>query len=503
MKILKYDQIREADAYTIKNEPIAPIDLMERAALGITDWITEKYDISKKFAIFIGPGNNGGDGLVVARLLSGQNYHVEVYLINFTRNFSDDYKINKSRLEKQKKCRIIEIANIEQVPELNEETIVIDALFGSGLTRPLKGLPAEVVEHINTSKEIIAIDIPSGLFGEENFKADEEQTIVKAKYTLTFQFPKLSFLFPENEQFVGEWNVILIGLHPDFIKNAYSNYEIITEKQIKALLKRRKKFAHKGNFGHSLLISGSYGKMGAAVLASKACLRSGVGLHTAHVPGLGYSIIQAASPETMVSIDYSREIFSRIVPESDFDAIGIGPGIGVHLNTVKAFSKLLDNYKKPMVVDADALNILAANKKLMEKIPANSILTPHPKEFERLFGKTGNNFQRLQLQQEMAKKYNIIIVLKGAYTTTVTPDRNCYFNSTGNPGMATAGSGDVLTGIILSLRAQGYEPKNAAVMGVYIHGFAGDIALEEQSEESLIANDIIENLSHAFNLLKK
>ncbi len=504
MKILRSDQIREADAYTIENEPIVSTDLMERAANGLTDWIINKYDKRTKFGIFVGPGNNGGDGLVVARLLSGQNYHVEVYLVNFTKIFSEDYLINKDRLEKQNICSIVEISNIEQFPELNGETVVIDAIFGSGLTRPLKGLPLEIVDFINAcNNEVIAVDIPSGLFGEENFRNNVEQRIIKANYTLTIQLPKLSFLFAENEQYIGEWTVIPIGLHPVFLKNIESDYLLVDNIEIKSVIKKRTKFSHKGNYGHALLISGSYGKMGAAILAARACLRTGLGLLTAHIPKVGYQIMQTASPETMISLDTHEEVFSKVELDNEYNAIGIGPGIDQKAASIKALTELLNIYHNPMVFDADALNILANNKEMLKKVPARSILTPHPKEFERLFGKSDNNFQRMELQIEMAKRHNVIIILKGAFTTTVCPDGKCYFNSTGNPGMATAGSGDVLTGMILSLLAQGYKPEKAAILGAYLHGLAGDLALNMQSEESLIANDIIESISDAFKRINE
>ncbi|NOZ45230.1 MAG: NAD(P)H-hydrate dehydratase [Chlorobi bacterium] len=499
MKILNSGQIREADAYTIKNEPIASIDLMERAAVGLSQWIISKYSKENRFKIFAGTGNNGGDGLAVARLLSEKNYDVMVHYLNLNNKFSDDFLINKLRLEKQNRVSLVEISEPVQMPNLSNKCVCIDALFGSGLKRTLKGLPGKLVELLNNSgNEIIAIDVPSGLFGEDNFNSDDKQSIIHADYTLTIQFPKLSFFFAENEKFVGEWICIPIGLHPEFIANVKLQYSLLEESDIKPYIQKRRKFAHKGNFGHALLISGSYGKMGAAILASRACLRTGVGLLTTHIPRIGYQIIQSSIPETMVSIDSEEEYFSGISIDEKYNAVGIGPGIGLNDKTKIAFSGLISVCNKPMVFDADALNIIAENIDLLSRIPANSILTPHPKEFERLFGKTGNSYTRLQLQIEMAKKYNIIIVLKGAYTSIVWTNGMCFFNSTGNPGMATAGSGDVLTGIILSLLAQGYQPEHAANIGVFIHGLAGDKALKQQSQESLIANDIIENISKAF-----
>ncbi len=507
MKILLSDQVKELDKYTIDNEPVHPISLMERAARVCADWIIPKFDIGDDFKVFSGPGNNGGDGLAIARLLADAGYYVEVFIIG---KLSDLAEINHHRLMEQNKAKVFTLKTEDTFPVIDRRDIIIDCLFGSGLNRPLEGIYAKLVNHLNdSSASIISIDIPSGLLAEDNSKqqriskdkkgAYTYENVIKAKYTLTLEMPFLSFFFADVSPHVGEWHILPIGLHKGYLESVRANNFYVTKQLIKEQLFERHKFSHKGNYGHALLISGSYGKMGAPVLASRACLRAGVGLLTTHVPRLGYQIIQTAVPENMTSIDNSEYIFT-IVPEdvSKYDTLAIGPGIGTEKETVNALNQLLDNFHKPIIFDADAINILAANKELLEKVPENSIFTPHPKELERLIGKTDNYYERNQLQIEFSKKYSSVVLLKGAYSSIICPDGSCYFNSTGNPGMATAGTGDVLTGIILGLLSQGYDSKWATLIGVYLHGLSGDIAVEKFGEDSLISSDIIDQLGQAF-----
>ncbi len=503
MKILTSEQIREADSYTIKNEPVASADLMERAATVCTDWLTGNYKPSASFKIFAGPGNNGGDAWAIARLMAEKGYgKVSMYLLDIADKLSPDSEINRQRLESQNIVKIKVLRSEKDFPEINDSDIIIEGLFGSGLTRPLNGLAAALVHYLNGSEaKIISIDIPGGLFGEDNSN-NIKDNIIKADCILTFQFPKLSFFFPENEPYVGNWHVLPIGLHPGFINNVGSPYNYVTESEIRESLKERKKFSHKGTFGHGLLISGSYGMMGAAVLGARAALRAGAGLITAHIPRSGYNIIQTAIPEAIVSIDKSDTAFTGFPEPGRFNAIAVGPGLGHNEDTQKALKELLKKVNVPLVIDADALNIISESKELTGLIPENSILTPHPGEFQRLFGPYKDDFSRNKAQMEYAEKYKVYIVLKGAYTSIACPDGNCYFNTTGNPGMATAGSGDVLTGVILSLLTQYYAPKEAALTGVFLHGLAGDIAAGEKGENALIASDIIDNISRAFLKLK-
>lgn len=503
MKIFATKQIAKIDKFTIENEPVADIDLMERAAMQITNWLVQRFSTEQKMIFLAGPGNNGGDALAIARQLANLGFQCEVFLLDFEKELKGSPAINWKRLEEQGKVKLAKIRNMKDFPRIEPTDILIDGLFGSGLSRPLEGLPAELVKKMNDLPNItVAIDIPSGLMGEDN-KENNTENIVRADFTLTFQFPKVSFLFAENEPFTGKWGVLPIGLHPEGIAQTPSDFQFVEKKDVKGMIPARTKFAHKGTFGHALLIAGSYGKMGATVLASKACLRAGVGLLTTHVPHFGYTIIQTTVPEAMVSIDDYDSIFTGIPDLNPFNAIGAGPGIGMKNNTKKALKELIENAKVPLVLDADALNILSENKEWLKELPPKSILTPHPGEFKRLVGKTANSWERIEKQRQMAKEFKIILVLKGAFTTIALPDGKLFFNSTGNPGMATAGSGDSLTGIILGLLAQRIPPEHAAIAGVFLHGLAGDMASRIKSEHALIAGDIIEFLGEAFLELKK
>lgn len=498
MKILSSTQLREADTHTIKNEPIASIDLMERAAGECIKWLLKRYIDNTVFYIFCGTGNNGGDGLAIARRLNEvMHLKITVFIVRHSEKFSPDFEINYERLKKCVDIIIREIKSEKELPEISENCVVIDALLGSGLTKPVSGLLGETVNHINKSKaEIISIDIPTGLFSEDN--TNNNGAIINADYTLTFQLPKLAFLFPENSDYVGEWEILHIGLSDEFIEQTSTPYHYITDENILPLLKKREKFSHKGNYGHALIIAGSKGKMGAAVMASKAGLRAGTGLVTAHIPACGYSVFQTSIPEAMCETNENETHISERIKTTNYNAVAVGCGIGTHADTARMLKVLIQETTVNTVFDADAINILSENKTWLPFLRGGSILTPHPKEFERLFGKTENSFERLQLQREMAKKHSIYIVLKGAHTSVAFPDGTVFFNSTGNPGMATGGSGDVLTGIICGLLAQGYKPHEACVLGIYLHGLAGDIAAEKFSEQGMIAGDIIDCLGEAW-----
>jgi NAD(P)H-hydrate epimerase len=501
MKVFKTNQITLIDKYTISNEPIKSIDLMERASNVISEKILEIIKNENELVIIAGPGNNGGDGLAIARILYKAGLKVKVFLIDISGKFSEDCLINLERLKLCSEINVLKIKNAEEV-FFKTENVIIDALFGSGLARNVDGLAFDVIQKINNSGcKVVSIDIPSGLFGEDNSKNNPE-AIVKANYTLSLQFPKLSFFFAENNKYTGKWYVLPIGLNNEVINSEKTNYFFIDNIFAKSILKHRETFSHKGSYGHAILFSGSKGKMGAAILASRACLRSGVGLLTTHVPKCGFEIMQIAVPESITSIDEGENNLSEVPDINDYKAIGVGPGIGTKEETKDFIKLLLENCSKPLVIDADGLNIISKNKELLNLLPVNSILTPHPKEFDRLAGESETTFHRHLKAMNFAEKYSVYIVLKGAYTQVISPDGNCFFNSTGNPGMATGGSGDVLTGIILSFLAQGYSPLNASVLGVFIHGLAGDIVAEENSEESLIASDLIEMLGKAFKQLQ-
>lgn len=500
LKILPVEKIREADAYTVANEPVSSLDLMERAAYACFHWIEKMADTERQFKVVCGTGNNGGDGLVVARLLHGQGFKVELYIVRYSKESTPDFEANFNRLADMPGLIINEVYEQEPEIELGEDDIVVEALLGSGLSRPISGFLAGVVEQINSSNAlVIAIDMPGGLFADK--PVNLKSPIVRADYTLSFQLPKAAFFIPENETFVGKWILLGIGLHEDFISNVDCEKMLIEQQDCISLHRKRSKFAHKGNFGHALLIAGKTGSFGAAIMASKACLRSGVGLLTTHVSGDGFIVMQTAVPEAMVSIDAVDNCFSTLPRLDAYNAIGVGPGIGMASETQAAFKFLIQQSSAPLVLDADAINMLAENKTWLAFLPPGSILTPHLKEFERLTSKTENHFDRLELLRAFAIRFKLNVILKGAYSVLATVGGNLYFNSTGNPGMATGGSGDVLTGIILGLLSSGYPARDACIIGMWVHGKAGDIAARRLGYEALLAGDIIDNLGKAFKKL--
>ncbi len=500
MKIFSAEQIKEADEFTIKYEPITSINLMERASKAFVEWFVLNFDINRRVFIYCGTGNNGGDGLAISRLLSFRKWKVSTYTISKSSKRTRDFTINYLKL-----AEVREVSDITSSTDLGEmpgeNDIVIDAIFGSGLTRPITGIHAEVIEILNNSgATIVSVDVPSGLFID---RPTEEGAIIFADYVLSFQLPKLAFFMQENHKYVKTWTTADIGLHPNYLNNTSAKYEYVNHDYASGILRERTKYAHKGDFGKSLIISGSYGKMGAAVLCTKACLRSGAGLVTAHVPGCGYQIMQTTVPEAMVTTDSGERYLTGLPDIKHFDAIGIGPGIDKLTDTFEVISQLISRYSKPVVFDADALNIMSLEKSFLKMLPEGSILTPHPGEFRRLSGSWNNDFEKLEQQVEFSEKYKVFVVLKGANTSISTPDGKIFFNSTGNPGMATGGSGDVLTGMITSFLGQGYVPREAAIIAVYLHGLAGDIAANHLGQECLIASDIIENLPEAFHELRE
>ncbi len=502
MKIFEASQVRLIDAYTIEHEPVKSIDLMERASIRLAGWYVRHFHTDQKVLVFAGPGNNGGDSLAMARLLAERQYRVKCYILSFGKA-SKDHHMNRERLKAQELVQIVELREGEELPQIDSRDVVIDGIFGSGLSRTPTGIAAEVIQHINMyASTTIAIDIPSGLSGEDNSNKDYN-CVVRATYTLTFQFPFLSFFFESSDPYVGMWRVHDIGLHPKIIGETYSPYQTLEKESIRSLFPGRKRYSHKGTYGHALLISGCYGMMGAALLAGESCLRSGAGLVTLHVPRFGYQIIQTSFPEAIVSLDQSDILFSEPPNLDSYSAIGIGPGLGCKPNSSKGLKILLEQTRVPLVIDADGLNILSKHAEWYELLPKDTILTPHPKEFDRLAGTSENAYERHLKQLEFAKRYKVIVVLKGAYTGIASPDGEYWLNTTGNPGMATGGSGDVLTGMITGLLARGLAPIDAAKAGVYLHGLAGDLAVRESDEEAMIAGDMIACLGATFKELKR
>lgn len=486
-------EIHEADEYTISHEPIASIDLMERASRAFVSSFIQDFPVDyKKIIILCGLGDNGGDGLAIARMLYALGYELEVRLVNHSTKQSGNFQINFERLKNRISPEWINTP--DEIPDFQTKDLVIDAILGVGLSRPLEGLIKAVIEKLNKSKaEIIAVDIPTGLFADS--LNDKDDIIATSVHTITFQLPKLAFVLPQNADFVGDWKIVDIGLHKEFIEGINTQYEYTDIETAGALIKPRSKFANKGNFGHALMMAGSYGMIGAAILSTRACLRSGVGKVTVYAPKCGYEILQTSVPEAMCLPDESEEFLSETPKLENYQAIGIGCGIGTQAETATLVEEVLRKVKAPIVIDADALNIIAADRKLLKLIPEGAVLTPHPKEFQRLMGKKWeNDYEKLDLLRDFAVKHHCIVCLKGAFTAVALPDGTIHFNSSGNAGMAKGGSGDVLTGMILALLAQGYAPPEAAILGVYEHGLAGDKAAQIKGTTAMIASDIIESI---------
>lgn len=500
MKIFKADKIKELDNYTIENEPISHIDLMERAASSVTYEIISHWRRDTPIVVFAGHGNNGGDALAVARMLICEGYSVITYIFNPTKKLSPSCEINLNRLQEMD-AHIEEVIQTFIPPEITSNTVVVDGLFGSGINKPLSGGYISLVQYINESDAwVIAIDIPSGLFAEDN-KGNNLNAIIRADITVTFQFPKLAFMFEENNKFVGELRVADIGISQDIIDNSETPYYFVESEDVAKLITTRSRYTDKSSYGHLLLVAGSSGMMGAAVLATKGALRSGAGLVSTHLPRCGEEIMQISVPEAIAIADTNLSRITNYSLSERHTAVAVGPGLRKHKDTIEALTYLINKCSVPMILDADALNIIADNNTLLSKLPKFSILTPHAREFDRLFGAHKCKSDRIATAIKVSTKYSIIIVIKGANSVIVTPLGELFFNSTGNAGMATAGSGDVLTGIIGGLAAQGYAPAAAAVLGVFIHGLAGDIAANELSQESLLAGDIVNNIGAAYKRL--
>ena len=496
MKILSVSQLREADRFTIEEEGVPSLELMERAATQCFEWVTKRFRGNAPFVIFCGRGNNGGDGLALARLLRGSGRNVRVLILEHTDHSSDDWKHNLERLKKTG-YDPEHIILTDVFPEVPQDAILVDAVLGSGLRSVVKSLVAEFTEYWNElPNRKIAIDIPTGLFGDSNEENDLSK-VARADHTLTFQVPKISFLLPETGELCGEVIVLKIGISTKFFEEVDSKYFFTSAEDLKPLLKHRNKFAFKNQMGHGLIVAGSYGKFGACVLASRAFLRSGAGLLTVHIPEKGLNILQTAVPEAMVIPDRNEKMITEMRPPEGFQAVGIGPGIGVNYATRSALQGFFKDHKEPVVLDADALNLIAEHRELIDMIPRNSILTPHIGEFRRLTGVETRGFETLETLIKVAETSRTIVVLKGPYTAIADPYGYIHFNSSGHPAMATAGSGDVLTGMITSFMARGYEAIDAARLGVYIHGRAGEIAAENRGTESVVASDIIRAIPKA------
>lgn len=503
MKIFDIEQLAKADKVTIEKQEISSAELMERAATLVFNDIHSKLNGAQiPIKIFCGIGNNGGDGLVIGKLLLEHGYQVIAYVVNYSNKRSQDFLLNYDRIKEVSNNWPFTIKGEDDFPEISEKDFIIDAIFGIGLNRPLEDWVGKLVQHINRSKAfIVAIDMPSGMFADK--MPNEKRPAIKANVTITFQTPKLIFFLPQAAEYIGDMQVIDIGLDREYLAKTAVNKQLINKPEAQLLYKPRINFAHKGDYGHALIVGGSYGKIGSISLTAKATLKTGAGMVTIFSPKCGYQILQSIVPEAMVITDKNEETLSNIEFDLSPDVICFGMGAGTSKETTAAFKNLLINTKKPMVIDADGINILSKEIELLKELPENTVLTPHPGELERLIGKWEDDFDKLEKVKKFSKKHKLIVVIKGAHTITVFKD-DLYINNTGNPGMATAGSGDVLSGVITSLISQQYEPLIAAVFGVYLHGKTGDILAEEMSYEGLIAGDIADNIGRSFlDLFKK
>lgn len=503
MKIFTGTQIKELDKFTIENEPVASIDLMERAAKAIVHVLREEWDNRTPFVVFAGPGNNGGDALAVARLMAEAGYKVTVFLFNVSGKLSDDCAKNKQRAMECKRIKAFtEVVVDFDPPELTAETVVIDGLFGAGLNKTLAGGFASLVKYINQSPaKVVSIDLPSGLMTEDNTH-NVKAHIVRADLTLTLQQKKLAMFFEDNQQFLGRLRVLDIRLNPEYIAQTDTKYQVLEEADVRGRMLKRGDFVSKRLMGHALIVAGSYGMAGAAVLAGRACMRSGVGKLTVCTPRRNYDVMQISLPEAILSTGKEDYFFTEPLDTEHYDAVGMGPGLGQHEDTAIALISQIRRTQCPMVIDADALNILASHKAWMQQLPQNLILTPHVGEFDRL-GNRGSegDYDRLSKALDLAQHLQAYVLLKGHFSALCLPTGKVYFNPTGNAGMATAGSGDVLTGIITGLLARGYNREDACIVGMYLHGLAGDLAAKQLGKESLMAGDIVSYLPQAFELL--
>jgi hydroxyethylthiazole kinase-like uncharacterized protein yjeF len=484
MILLNANQIKDWDAYTISHQQISSKELMDRAAKACVNYI---YPLKfNHIHIFCGPGNNGGDGLAMALIITNLNVECTIYIIeNELTKCSNDFQTQFELVKQNKDIKIIDVSNQEYKYTIHKSDLIVDALFGYGLNRPIDGKAKQLVEFLNSIDVYkISIDIPSGIQAGLN-TFSKIDTVFKADITLTFQIPKLSLLMSDSGMYAGKLHLLNIGLEPGFLQTLSSEYNFITASDIKPIIKKRPVFSHKGNNGNALLIAGSNNKGGAALMASEACLRIGAGLLTVKLPEKFHTSLLERLPEAMISNDDMKLDF--------YKAIAIGPGIENTNENNEFLNQLMNQKNIPVVIDADGINILAESNLLdSTNIHPNILLTPHVKEFERLIGGiASSSSERLAQQIAFSKKHQCYIILKGAYSSLSTPEGNVFFNSTGNPGMAKGGSGDVLTGILLGLLSQGYSVKDAALCGMYIHGKSADIAASELHELYILPTDTI------------
>jgi NAD(P)H-hydrate epimerase len=501
MKIFSAAQIKACDAYTIHATNISSLELIERAASACAQYILGKYNKECAFVVLCGMGNNGADGLALAHILLQNGYAVKIFLLQHKNESTPENKTLINKILRINAALIDYVRPETFLTDLPESVVIIDAILGTGLSRSVEHWLEEFFNHINQlPNHKISIDIPSGMPADT--LPNKDSAIILAQITLSFQFFKRSFLHSETAKYCGLIEILDIGLHPTFIEATHTHYQTIEETNLVSLIKSKPNFSYKNQHGHTFIVGGTKGKSGAIVLATNSALRSGVGLVTSIIPEQCYYPIQTIAPEAMCQTS-GDDYIENITGYEAADSIGIGIGMGTQELTIKAFSQFIEACNIPCVFDADALNILSLHNELMNKIPENSILTPHVGECERLFGKSANSMQMVENIRMQAMRYRVCIVLKGHRTVIATPDGDCFYNLTGNAGMAKGGSGDVLTGLLAGLLAQGYTSIQSALLGVYLHGLAGDIAALDMGQQAMNANDIINRLGNAWQKLSK
>ncbi len=524
MKILTSAEMQRVDRLTTEQFGVPSLTLMENAGRAVVEFLAERFSPldSHEILILCGRGNNGGDGFVVARRLRDQGLKPRVVLFSDPQKVQGDAAVNLERLSASGAPEVVpDVAAWQALrPKVENATLLIDALLGTGLSKPLEGLLLEVVRDVNErfrKAHVVAVDLPSGVSADSGDLPGES---VRAETTVTFTAPKRAHVFPPACEQAGDWVVRPIGTPREALENDSAlKLNLAFPEDLAWLAQPRKPEAHKGDFGHVLIIAGSVGKTGAAALAARAALRAGAGLVTVATPGsalpiiasLGMEFMTEPLPETdagtisLRSFDYGR--LDKLVEGKT--ALAIGPGIGTVLETAEFVRTAVNRYDLPLVLDADGLNAFAHCMTAFRasggyEFPA--VLTPHPGEMTRLTGQQTKEIQarRIEVAREFAGKYKVHLVLKGYRTVSAAPDGQVWINPTGNPGMATGGTGDVLTGVLAGLLAQhSRRPAAAVVAGaVYLHGLAGDIASTETGQNSLIAGDLIEALPRAFRSLK-
>ena len=498
MKIFSGKQMKDWDAYTMQEDGITDSELLASISATIGRYIIDMHgDESRSFTVLCGSGNNGSIGIAIAKLLYAEDFEVDIIWLKTTAP-SGLFFHQLDSLPIDDSIKVLSVSEGDVFPDFEPDAVLIDAIYGTELNRSLKGYWADLVEFVNTLiNTVVSIDMPSGMLSD--FYTDGVS--VYADEVICLATPKLGYFMGSNLKRFDDIMYIPNEHSKAYEQNTETDNYITQKIEMGLYLKSRDKWMNKDDFGHALLVMGKEGMMGAAVLSSRACMRSGVGKCTVQVPACGRDVLQISNPEAMVIVDINDKYITQNIDYEQFDAIGIGCGIGINNETASVLSHIFSNANKPLVVDADALNIIAKNQELLSILPRGTILTPHVKEFDRLFGNAPNDFVRLDTQKAKSREYGIVIVLK-CHNTSITDERGqTYFNTTGNVGMATAGAGDVLTGIICGLLAQGYAPNHAALIGVFLHGMAGDIVQNKISAEAMIASDLIENIHKAFDVI--